>query len=172
MSIQKNMPIPRFELAYLPFAPTLVSCATYPLVCQRILDIQEKYTLHIRFAVKVSHVPEKNTGNNSCLSWNQSDKFVSVWQIYCIHSIQLWFTEGWEKPHAEKHKEITNDWHYDASCTQTSLPASDFQNFKRLIFAAKCLATILIEVATATTKATTLYQNTIVYAQRREIFSQ
>jgi hypothetical protein len=42
--------------------------------------------------------------------------------------------EGIEKPHTDKYKEITNNWNYDASCTLTSLPAWDFENFKRLIF--------------------------------------
>jgi hypothetical protein len=42
--------------------------------------------------------------------------------------------EGIEKPHADKYKEITNNWNYDASCTLTSLPVWDLENFKRLIF--------------------------------------
>jgi hypothetical protein len=29
---------------------------------------------------------------------------------------------GIEKPHADKYREITSDWNYDASCTLTSLP--------------------------------------------------
>jgi hypothetical protein len=42
--------------------------------------------------------------------------------------------EGIEKPHTDIYKEITNNWNYDASCTITSLPVWDFENFKRLIF--------------------------------------
>jgi hypothetical protein len=42
--------------------------------------------------------------------------------------------EGIEKPHMDKYKEITNDWNHDASCTLTSLPVWDLENFKRLIF--------------------------------------
>jgi hypothetical protein len=42
--------------------------------------------------------------------------------------------EGIEKPHTDKYKEITNNWNYDASCTLTSLPVWDLENFKRLIF--------------------------------------
>jgi hypothetical protein len=42
--------------------------------------------------------------------------------------------EGIEKPHTDKYKEITNNWNYDASCTLTSLPVWDLQNFKRLVF--------------------------------------
>jgi hypothetical protein len=42
--------------------------------------------------------------------------------------------EGIDKPHIGKYKEITNDLNYDASCTLTSLPVWDLQNFKRLIF--------------------------------------
>jgi hypothetical protein len=42
--------------------------------------------------------------------------------------------EGIEKPHVDKYMEITNNWNYDASCTVTSLPVWDFENFKRLIF--------------------------------------
>jgi hypothetical protein len=42
--------------------------------------------------------------------------------------------EGIEKPHTNKFKEITNNWNYDASCTLTSLPVWDLENFKRLIF--------------------------------------
>jgi hypothetical protein len=41
---------------------------------------------------------------------------------------------GIEKPHTDKYKEITNDWNYDTSCTVTSLPVWDLENFKRLIF--------------------------------------
>jgi hypothetical protein len=37
----------------------------------------------------------------------------------------------------DKYKEITNDWNYDASCKLTSLPVSDFESFKRLIFVAQ-----------------------------------
>jgi hypothetical protein len=42
--------------------------------------------------------------------------------------------EGIDKPHAGKYKEITNDSNYDVSCTLTSLPVCDLENFKRLIF--------------------------------------
>jgi hypothetical protein len=41
---------------------------------------------------------------------------------------------GTEKPHTDKYKEITNNWNYDASCTVTSLPVWDLENFKCLIF--------------------------------------
>jgi hypothetical protein len=41
---------------------------------------------------------------------------------------------GIEKPHTDKDKAITNNWNYDASCTLTSLPVWDLENFKRLIF--------------------------------------
>jgi hypothetical protein len=41
--------------------------------------------------------------------------------------------EGIEKPHTDKY-EITNDWNYDASCTLTSLPVWDLENFRRFIF--------------------------------------
>jgi hypothetical protein len=42
--------------------------------------------------------------------------------------------EGKEKPHMVKYKAITKDWNYDASCTFTSLPVWDLENFKRLVF--------------------------------------
>jgi hypothetical protein len=42
--------------------------------------------------------------------------------------------EDTEKPRTVKYKEIMNDWNYDASCTLTSLPVWDVENFKRLIF--------------------------------------
>jgi hypothetical protein len=42
--------------------------------------------------------------------------------------------EGIEKPLTEKYKGITNNWNYDASCTLTSLPVWDLENFKPLIF--------------------------------------
>jgi hypothetical protein len=42
--------------------------------------------------------------------------------------------EGIEKPHTDKYKEIAINWNYDASCTLTSLPVWDLENFKRLIF--------------------------------------
>jgi hypothetical protein len=45
--------------------------------------------------------------------------------------------DGRETPHTDKYKEITNDWNYDASCTLTSLPVWDLENFKRLIFSAQ-----------------------------------
>jgi hypothetical protein len=44
--------------------------------------------------------------------------------------------EGIEKPHAEKYKEIMNDWNYDAKCTLTSLLILDLENFKHLVFVA------------------------------------
>jgi hypothetical protein len=42
--------------------------------------------------------------------------------------------EGIDKPHTGKYKEITNYSNYDVSCTLTSLPVWDLENFKRLIF--------------------------------------
>jgi hypothetical protein len=42
--------------------------------------------------------------------------------------------EGIDKPHTGKYKEIMNYSNYDASCTLTSLPVWDLENFKRLIF--------------------------------------
>jgi hypothetical protein len=42
--------------------------------------------------------------------------------------------EGINKPHTGKYKEIMNDWNYDVSCTLTSLPVWELENFKRLIF--------------------------------------
>jgi hypothetical protein len=54
-----------------------------------------------------------------------------VWNSY---QEQLEIVEGIDKPHAGKYKEITNDSNYDASCTLTSLPVWDLENFKRLIF--------------------------------------
>jgi hypothetical protein len=42
--------------------------------------------------------------------------------------------EGSEKPHVDKYKEMTNDWNYNASCTQTSLLVLDIENFQHLIF--------------------------------------
>jgi hypothetical protein len=50
--------------------------------------------------------------------------------------------EGIEKPYADKYKEITNDWNYDASCTLTSLPVWDLENFKRLIFVVQSVHTV------------------------------
>jgi hypothetical protein len=45
--------------------------------------------------------------------------------------------EDREKPHMNKYKEIMNDWKYDTGCTLTSLPISDFENLKHLIFVAQ-----------------------------------
>jgi hypothetical protein len=44
--------------------------------------------------------------------------------------------EGRETSHIEKDK-ITNGWKYDASCMLTSLPVSNLENFKQLIFVAQ-----------------------------------
>jgi hypothetical protein len=44
--------------------------------------------------------------------------------------------EGSEKPHMNKYKEIMNDWNCDAICMLTSLPFSDKENCKCLIFVA------------------------------------
>jgi hypothetical protein len=52
--------------------------------------------------------------------------------------------EGTEKPHMDKHKEITSDWNYDASCTLTSLLVWDLENFKCLIFVAQSVLTVLL----------------------------
>jgi hypothetical protein len=41
---------------------------------------------------------------------------------------------GKEKPRMVKYKAITNDWNYDASCTLTSLPVWDLENFNLLVF--------------------------------------
>jgi hypothetical protein len=50
--------------------------------------------------------------------------------------------EGREKPHVVKYKAITNDWNYDASCTLTSLPVWDSENFKRLVFVVQSVQVI------------------------------
>jgi hypothetical protein len=44
-----------------------------------------------------------------------------------------------EKSHTDKYKEIANDWNCDASCTLTSLPLSDLENFKLLSFVAQSI---------------------------------
>jgi hypothetical protein len=54
-------------------------------------------------------------------------------------SVQL--MEGIDKPHTGKYKEITNNSNYDVSCTLTSLPVWDFENFKRLIFVVQTVHT-------------------------------
>jgi hypothetical protein len=46
--------------------------------------------------------------------------------------------EGREKPHIDKYK-IANNWNYDASCKVASLPFSDFENVKPLIFVGQIL---------------------------------
>jgi hypothetical protein len=53
--------------------------------------------------------------------------------------------EGREKPHVVKYKEIMNDLNYDASCTLTSLPVFDLENFKCFIFCcAECTSVIWV----------------------------
>jgi hypothetical protein len=52
--------------------------------------------------------------------------------------------EGIEKPHTDKYKEITNGWNYDASCTLTSLPVWDLENFKRLIFVVQTVPLVIV----------------------------
>jgi hypothetical protein len=42
-----------------------------------------------------------------------------------------------EKPHTDKHKRITNDSNYVASCTPTSPQVRDLEYFDRLIFVAQ-----------------------------------
>jgi N6-adenosine-specific RNA methylase IME4 len=51
--------------------------------------------------------------------------------------------EGREKSHMDKYKESTKDWNYDASCMLTSLPVSDLENFKCLIFVAQTVHDII-----------------------------
>jgi hypothetical protein len=41
---------------------------------------------------------------------------------------------GKGQPHANKYKEIKNDWNHDASCTLTSHLIQDLENVKPLIF--------------------------------------
>jgi hypothetical protein len=42
--------------------------------------------------------------------------------------------EGREKPLKVRYKAIMNDWNYDASCTLTSLPVWDLENFEPLFY--------------------------------------
>jgi hypothetical protein len=60
--------------------------------------------------------------------------------------------EGIEKPHVYKYKEITNDWNYDASCTLTSLPVWDLENFKRLISVVQSVHEFTVLAATGNEK--------------------
>jgi hypothetical protein len=55
--------------------------------------------------------------------------------------------EGIEKSHMDKYKEITNNWNYDASCMETSLPVWDLENFKRLIFVVQSVQGITLWTA-------------------------
>jgi hypothetical protein len=71
----------------------------------------------------------KFIGINSCFSSNKA--YILV---YLLTSAINNLTEGRENPHTDIYKEITNGWNYDASCTLTSLPVSDLENIKRLIF--------------------------------------
>jgi hypothetical protein len=54
--------------------------------------------------------------------------------------------EGIDKPHTGKYKEIKNDLNYDASCTLTSLPVWDLENFKRLIFVVQSVHIVTIRL--------------------------
>jgi hypothetical protein len=66
--------------------------------------------------------------------------FLQIRQIFwclCLTDVRhksLQLMEGIDQPHTGKYKEITNDSNYDASCTLTSLPVWDLENYKRLIF--------------------------------------
>jgi hypothetical protein len=42
--------------------------------------------------------------------------------------------EGREKPHADKYKEIVNDWGYNTSCMHISLPIFGLRKFQVLDF--------------------------------------
>jgi hypothetical protein len=53
---------------------------------------------------------------------------------------------GTEQPHMDKYMEITKDWNCDDSCTLTSLPVCDLENFKRLICVAQCVPTYEREI--------------------------
>jgi hypothetical protein len=54
--------------------------------------------------------------------------------------------KGRVKLYMVKYKAITNDWNYDASCTLTSLPVLDFENFKRLVFVVQSIQIEIIEL--------------------------
>jgi hypothetical protein len=67
--------------------------------------------------------------------------------------------DGREKPHMVKYKAITIDWNYDASCTLTSLPAWDSENFKRLVFVVQSVhITVVIHVININGKLQSLHQ--------------
>jgi hypothetical protein len=52
--------------------------------------------------------------------------------------------EGIDKPRTGKYKEITNYSNYDASCTLTSLPVWDLENFKLLIFVVQIVQVLVV----------------------------
>jgi hypothetical protein len=70
--------------------------------------------------------------------------------------------EGVEKPHTDKYKQITNDWFYIASCSLTSLPVWDLENFKRLVF--------VVQIVQLTTKICTTKKITLsVYINNEQV---
>jgi hypothetical protein len=90
--------------------------------------------------IEVLHSPSVLLSEDSQNSLTLIHGFLEIRQTYwclCLTDVwheSLYFMEGIEKPHTDKHKEITNDWNYVARRTLPSVPVWDFENFRRLIF--------------------------------------
>jgi hypothetical protein len=56
----------------------------------------------------------------------ESSPFKGLTDVWHKH---LQLMKGTEKPHMDKHKEITNCFNHDASSTPTSLSVSDLKNY-------------------------------------------
>jgi hypothetical protein len=49
-----------------------------------------------------------------------------------------------KKPHADKYRNVMNDWNFDASYMYTALPVSDMADSKYLIFVAEYVKYICV----------------------------
>jgi hypothetical protein len=122
--------------------------------CKRDLRINASRLL-CRLVYEGTWASNRNIVFTSLLLLEDSDKsstlipdFLQIRQTcwcLCLPDVRhktLQLMEGIDKTQTGKYKEITNDWNYDASCTLTSLPVWDLENFKRLIFIVESVQSI------------------------------
>lgn len=80
---------------------------------------------------------------------NMNSCFLQIRETcWCLCLADIWhkslqLMENIGKPHSDQCKEITNDWHYDASYMLTSLPVWYIENLKLIIFAVHSVQTLV-----------------------------
>jgi hypothetical protein len=111
------------------------SLQRYRLVCHRIQTSKQRIVFTFVFPSNLVTRRGKVLNIYSFMFFLKLSRHIGVYAFsHLAWRILISGRQGREKPHTDKYRKITDDWNYDVSCTLTSLPVWDLENFKHLIF--------------------------------------